>query len=288
MARAGATKYAAHDAWRRENDDALRAACKLGKVRMSDCLHVLEILTKRAKPDGLSSESVSQLAQATDIGTAQVRRALDALNAVGVLQTVKRGRSSGAGGGRGLPSVRVLSFMAVTEAATGDPEGLGITQNERALMRDRPRTNEGMSAHLSALPHGLSSTELPTTLARDADAEPATGANGVGVDTHKGHPALSGWEAQVCNAAAERVAVSAGGRVKNRDKWKRTVIHDAVHPALVGLRARYPRLDGLTPRDSAWGELVTVLACLATEEAPSETTWEALSPYKLALAASDG
>jgi len=246
MARAGASKYAALDAWRRENDDALRAACKLSKVRMSDCLHVLEILTKRAKPDGRSSESIAQLAQTTDVGESQVKRALDALTAVGVLQTVTRGRSSGAGGGKGRPSVRVLSFLTVIEAATGDPEGLGITQNDRALMRDRPRTNERMTAHLSALPHGLSSTELPTTLARDADAEPATGAYGVGVDKHKGHPAL------------------------------------------VGLQARYPRLDGLTPRDSAWHELVTVLTCLATEEAPSETTWEALRPYKLALVASDG
>ncbi len=288
MARAGATKYAAHDAWRRENDDALRAACKLSKVRMSDCLHVLEILTKRAKPDGRSSESIAQLAQTTDVGESQVKRALDALTAVGVLQTVTRGRSSGAGGGKGRPSVRVLSFLTVIEAATGDPEGLGITQNDRALMRDRPRTNERMTAHLSALPHGLSSTELPTTLARDADAEPATGAYGVGVDTHKGHPALSGWEAQVCDAAAEQLAAGAGGRVKNRDAWKRTVIRKAVHPALVGLQARYPRLDGLTPRDSAWHELVTVLTCLATEEAPSETTWEALRPYKLALVASDG
>lgn len=290
MARAGATKFAARDAWRRENDDALRAACKVSKVRYPDALNVLNTLTTRAKPDGLVSESVAQLAEATGVGDAQVKRALDALTAVGVLQTVTRGRSSGAGGGKGRPSIRGLSFLTVIEAATGDPEGLGITQNDSALKRERQRTKEGMTAHSGALPHGCNpSTELTTTLARDADAEPAAGACGVGANTHKGHPALKRWEYELCNAVAQRLVMTAGSRVKKPDAWKRTVIFQAVYPALLDLQTQYERLHEMTRQDDAWPELVTVLACRAEGkgEAPSGQAWEALQPYRFALAASD-
>lgn len=294
MARAGASKFDQRDAWRRDNADALRAACTVSRARYSDALNVLNALTARAKPDGRVSESVAQVVEVTGVTEAQVRRALDALTAVGALETVERGRSSGAGGGKGRPSVRVLLFMTVIEAATGDPEGLGITQNDRALMRDRPRTNEGMSAHLSALPHGLSSTELPTPVARDADAEPAAGNREGGNDAHKGkeQPPCSRWEAMVCTATAERLYAhdERNGRtksVRDPEAVKRSKAN-TVLPHLRALQTRYARLDGLTHRDSAWPELLTVLACMTTGESATLTTWEALDPYRLALAASDG
>lgn len=291
MARAGASKFAARDAWRRENDDALRAACKVSKVRYPDALNVLNTLTTRAKPDGLVSESVAQLAEATGVGDAQVKRALDALTAVGVLQTVTRGRSSGAGGGKGRPSIRGLSFLTVIEAATGDPEGLGITQNDSALKRERQRTNEGMTAHSGALPHGLSSTETPQAA---ANAEPAAGDREGGNDAHKGQgqPACSRWQATVCMATAERLYAhdEQNGRTRSvRDPVR--VKHgkaDKVLPHLIDLQLRYARLHEMTRQDDAWPELLTVLACLTTGEAPSGQAWEALRPYRLALAASDG
>jgi hypothetical protein len=75
--------------------------------------------------------------------------------------------------------------------------------------------------------------------------------------------------------------------VRDPDAVKRTKAR-AVLPHLIDLQGRYARLPEITRGSSDWHELVTVLACLTTGEAPSEQAWEALRPYRLALAAGDG
>lgn len=289
MARAGASKFAALDAWQRDNRDALTAACKASRVRYSDTVGILRLLTQRAKPDGQVSESVAQLSEATGVGDAQVRRALDALTGIGVLQTLKQGRSGGAGGGKGRPSVRRLSFLTVIEAATGNADGLGITQNERALNQEWARTTEGMSAHSGALPHGNTTTEPPTTPARDADAERAAGNRGGVLHTKQGQT-HDAWKRTVEAAVAKRLLDTQGGRIRDPEAWKRTVASTTVRPLVQELQTHYARLHELTPRDDAWHELITVLACQADGkgEAPSDQAWDALRPYRLALAAGDG
>jgi len=75
--------------------------------------------------------------------------------------------------------------------------------------------------------------------------------------------------------------------VRDPDAVKRSKA-DKVLPHLRELQTRYARLHEITPRDSAWPELLTVLACLTAGEAASDQAWEALRPYRLALAAGDG
>jgi len=287
MARPGASKKAARDAWRRKHEADLRAACKASGVRYSDALNLLNLLTDRAKPGGRVSESVAQIAEATGIKLSQVPRALDALKRVGVLVTIRHSRSAGAGGGKGRPPVRQLSFLAVIEAATGDADGLGITQNDRALEQHSPRTNGRMTTHLSAYPHGVTSTDTPT---RAANAEPATGANEGETDAPKGQ-GLTDWQIMVCQAvAAEMYALDeANGRTARvinphavRKGKARLVV-----PELAELQAQYPRLDEITPSDAAWPELLTVLACNTRGDAndcASPQAWAALDPYRLVRA----
>lgn len=279
MARPGATKYAALDAWLREHEADLRAACKLAKCEPNKAAHVLEILTKRAKPGGRCGESVEQLAQATLLKPATVKRCLDALTRAGVLVTVTRGRR-GKPGGKGQPSQRVLSFMAGN--ATGEA-ALGTTNYEGALTPTWERTNGAMRAHNSETHHGLSPTGFSTTQVRAADAEPATGAHEVVETRPKPYPTLNGQEQQLCDAVAARLAEPNLKRLKHPEAWKRTVIRDGVWPQVERLQRCYA-LDQVAPDSTAWPELLTVLACLATDEAASDQAWAALDPYRLVRA----
>jgi len=281
MARPGATKYGALDAWHREHEGDLRAACKLAKCEPDKAAHVLEILTKRAKPGGRCAESVEQLARATLLKPATVKRCLDALTRAGVLVTVTRGRR-GKPGGKGQPSQRVLSFMAGN--ATGDA-ALGTTSYEGARTATWERTNGAMRAHNSETHHGVTSTGLSTTQRRAADADPTTGAHEVVTKSKatKPYPTLNGWQQQLCDAVATRLAEPNLKRLKSPEAWKRTVIRDGVWPQVEQLQRCYA-LDQVAPDSTAWPELLTVLACLASEEGTSDQAWAALAPYRLVRA----
>ncbi len=287
MARAGASKFAARDAWLRDHGDALDAACG-GLIAPDRAVAVLSILTQRAT-DGRCDPTVQQLATATRLTVDQVRRALQALTAVGVLQTVTPARSGGRGGGKGRAPVRSISYLI--EAATGDADGLGISQNDRAVNQEWQRNKSGMTAQSAAHPYGLVPTDNPPAA---ADAEPAAGDREGGNDAHveQGQPACSRWQATVCTATAERMYAhdEQNGRTRSvRDpEAVRRAKAGKVLRHLIDLQLRYARLHEITPRDDAWPELLTVLACLTADEAASDQAWEALRPYRLALAASDG
>ena len=96
MARAGAHKFAALDAWLRDNGDTLDAACH-GLIAPDRAVSILRTLTQRAT-DGRCDQTLQQLATATRMSLDQVRRALHALTAVGVLLTITPPRSGGRGG----------------------------------------------------------------------------------------------------------------------------------------------------------------------------------------------
>lgn len=287
MARAGASKFAARDAWLRDHGGALDAACS-GLIAPDRAVAVLTILTQRAI-DGRCDPTVQQIATATRLTVDQVRRALQALTAIGVLQTVTPARSGGRGGGKGRAPVRAISYLI--EAATGDADGLGITQNDRAINQEWARSKSGMTAQSAAHPYGLLPTDNPQAA---ANAEPAAGDREGGNDAQigQGQPACSRWQATVCTATAERMYAhdednKLTARVRDPEAVKRSKA-GKVLPHLIDLQLRYARLNEIAPRDSAWPELLTVLACLTAGEAASDQAWEALRPYRLALAASDG
>lgn len=289
MARAGASKFAARDAWLRDHGDALDAACS-GLIAPDRAVAVLNILTQKAT-DGRCDPTLQQIATATRLTVDQVRRALQALTAVGVLQTVTPARSGGRGGGKGRAPVRTFSFLMVSEAATGDADGLGITKNDRAANQEWARSRSGMTAQSAARPYGSSSTDTPQAA---ANAEPAAGDREGGNDAQigQGQPTCSRWQAKVCTATAERMyAHDEQNRrtqsVRDPEAVKRSKA-GKVLPHLIDLQLGYARLHEIAPRDSAWHELLTVLACLTAGEAASDQAWEALRPYRLALAASDG
>jgi hypothetical protein len=294
MARAGATKFAALDAWLRDNGDTLDAACH-GLIAPDRAVSILRTITQRAT-DGRCDQTLQQLATATRMSLDQVKRALHALTVVGVLLTITPARSGGRGGGKGRAPVRLISFLTVTEASTGDADGLGITQNDRAVNQEWQRSKSGMAAQSVAPPYGSSSTDNPPTdyPQAAANAEPAAGDREGGNDAQvgQGQPTCSKWQATVSLAAAERMYAhdDLNGRTKSvRDP--EAVKHSKarkVLPHLIDLQTRYPRLNEIAPRDSAWSELLTVLACLTAGEAASDQAWEALRPYRLALAAGDG
>jgi hypothetical protein len=290
MARAGSKRLSALEAWQRANRDALTAACA-GQVKPAAVAAVLRILTSRADDCGRVDESIKQLADSTLLSEAQVKRALDVLQNLGVLINLRAARSGGRGGGKGRAPLRLLSFLQAAETDTGDGDGLGITQNGGAVIQEWQRSNRGMAAQLTARPHGITSTDNPLS---DADAELAAGTVEGGTDTHKGREInrRDSWQSQVCDAAARSIYETdeLAGRtktVRDPDAVKRTKAR-AVLPHLIELQGSYARLPEIARGSSDWYELVTVLACLTTGEAPSEQAWEALSPYRLALAAGGG
>lgn len=282
MPRAGASKFRAHDIWREENADQLRAACKEHKVRYPDAVNLVGVLTRKAKPDGTTDQTYAQLVEATGLNEAQIRRALTMLTKLGVLVTVRPARSGGRNGGKGRAPIRRLSFLTVSptvEAAADQTATSGSVDNPKWL-----RTKSEMAAHSGAHPYGSSSTETPL---RGANAERAAGERG-GNDAQKHQGKPTGWRGQVLDAVAEQLyehdaARGLTSRVRSPKAVKRGKAGQAA-PHLADLENQGYALDQIKPGSETWYDLVTVLACRVTGESPSDQAWENLFPYRRQLA----
>lgn len=280
MARAGASKFHALDVWLEENADQLRAACKAHKVRPTEAVAVLRLLTQKAKPD-TTDQTHAQLVEATWISEAQIKRHLAMLTKLGVLVTVIPARSGGRGGAAGRAPVRRLSFLTVSQTVEDNAD-----QTATSAPVDNPkwrRTKSGMAAHLSAPPYGSSSTEPPQ---RGANAERATGERG-GDDAQKDQGKPTGWRRQVLDAVGERMYAYDAERgltskVRNPEALKRSKAGQAA-PHLKRLENRYA-LEQIKPDSYEWHRLVEVLACLANGAGVSEPLMDNLRPYKRELA----
>lgn len=273
MARAGASKFAALDRWLATNGDALRAACRAGKISYIAAVALLRLLTQKSK-DGKFDQTYEQIETAMGgaVSRAQIERALKVLTGLGVLQTVVPARSGGRNGGKGRAPVRRLSFLVAADIETEPP----------AVPVDNPkwsRTKSEMTPHLSADPYGSLSTETPL---RAANAEPSSGHRGAGKQAKReqGRSFPSSFHAQVCEAAAEdSYRYSPNDRVTNHDAVKAKRAKTALEH-LIELERDYPRLATATVKGNAWWAVVEILSFLLNGKSPHPNAYGYLDDYK--------
>lgn len=262
----------------------LAECAKQAGVKRRDCVSVLNVAARAADTVTLHLNlTVQQFAESCDMSVRMVQRALDALAACDLLVVLKRGGgpvNRKRGNVTASGSQRWLKFAdpymrAADQPVDSDETHASDSANSRQLAHN--------SRQLTGTHFMSSSNHLPAEQV-SAEARATAGRVSGGGNTSEARAPSDLWAEQLARAAAEQWLTSDEQASKvvprNRQALISKRLPDCKRKLTDELLKWYPQTRHMiTPGHELWGDLVTVLACLASGEGVNPVTWKEICTY---------
>lgn len=262
----------------------LAECAKQAGVKRRDCVSVLNVAARAADTATLHLNlTVQQFAESCDMNVRMVQRALDALAACDLLVVLKRGggpvnRKRGnvtASGSQRWLKLADPYMRAADQPVDSDVTHASDSANSRQLAHN--------SRQLTGT-HFMSSSNPLQPEQVSAEARATAGPGSGGGNTSEARAPSDLWAEQLARAAAEQWLSGDEQAGKVRPHHRPALIskrlpacRDKVSSELL---KHYPQTrQMITPGHELWGDLVTVLACLASGEGFNPVTWKEISSY---------
>ena len=259
-----AQRHSHWEAWKAdpENLQRLRAACKEAGCLPDRAAAVMRVLvSKTSAISGTVDQSQGQIATATLLDEAMIKRVIKALNLAGLLVKVAEPRSAGRSGGKGRATIYQITCLA--------PVDIPVMGEHKTLNGSGQTLNGGASG---CSPLRVITTELTTAAVSEnlaiRSSDETYSQSEIADDWARGN-----WVHNLIKDCTEQVVKSSTGSfTPDNPAAYRRVQERKVAGATTRLQQRYSDIWLITPQSYEYSAVCDLVACWALDQRPSIAT----------------